>query len=131
MTRIAVTVIGTNLVMDYGTKEAAMAALEAMQLSAQETMSDDLMGLTQETIVGMQWATYRDQLRQMVASGKARNDPTLAIAVSLDALDGMLTDLANHDHVRAALDGLDHFISDGAAFAARPVLAALAERETE
>lgn len=29
--RVAVTVIGTNLVMDYGTKEAAIAALEAME----------------------------------------------------------------------------------------------------
>jgi hypothetical protein len=29
--RVAVTVIGTNLVMDYGTHEAAIAAMESMQ----------------------------------------------------------------------------------------------------
>jgi len=44
----------------------------------------------QETIVMMRRDNYRAQLRQMVEQGRARNDPTLAISLSLDTVANLL-----------------------------------------
>lgn len=46
--------------------------------------------ISQETIVEMRPDNYLAQLRQLVDAGRARNDPTLAIAVSVEALGRLL-----------------------------------------